>query len=55
MKSLKSKSKLRWQNYKNELDILQRKETSLENKLDNAVLSLYDITEDEKKTVENGF
>ncbi len=39
----------------NELDILQRKETSLENKLDNAVLSLYDITEDEKKTVENGF
>lgn len=39
----------------NEVDVLQKKIASLESKLNTAVFCLYDITEEEKETIENGF
>jgi adenine-specific DNA-methyltransferase len=49
------KKKIELVKLENELDILEKKVASLENKLDNAVFCLYGITEEEKETIENGF
>lgn len=49
------KKQIKFAKLENELDILQRKVTSLENKVDTAVFCLYDITKEEKKQFKTVF
>jgi adenine-specific DNA-methyltransferase len=52
---LKTKKQLRLLKLKNEIDVLQRKVTSLENKLDGEIFSLYDITsQKDREIIEKG-